>query len=447
MSNTVKSLFGTDGIRGQVGEWPITPEGMLKLGWAAGKVLGGESGRILIGKDTRLSGYLFESVLEAGLIASGMDVRLLGPIPTPAIAYLTRSFRAKAGIVISASHNPHQDNGVKFFSSEGSKLSDAQEKAIEALMNQPLALVSSSQLGRVKRIDDALGRYSEFCKSRLPLGMSFKGLKLVVDCANGATYSVAPSVLRELDAEIVVIAAEPDGLNINRDCGSTHLKNLQARVVAEKAHLGIAFDGDGDRVLMVDADGSVIDGDQLLYLLVRYHWNQSAYRQGVVGTLMTNLGLEQALERMNIPFYRAKVGDRYVMEALLERGWVLGGEASGHVLCLDLASTGDGLLVALQILSLIVQTQSDIKSLVRDMVVYPQILLNVRVPSSVKLNLSDPAIRSVVHDIERELGHRGRVLLRASGTEPLVRVMVEGETLELIQPLARRLVACLESWV
>ncbi len=424
-----KQFFGTDGIRGRVGVHPITPDFILKLGWAAGKVLSRHAGDarrlILIGKDTRISGYLFESALEAGLISAGVDVGLLGPMPTPAIAYLTRTFNAQAGIVISASHNPHEDNGIKFFSSEGRKLPDSIEHEIEAQLAESMTIEDSQFLGKAKRISDAAGRYIEFCKSTVPFGFHLRGMRIVVDCANGATYHIAPNVLRELGADVIELAAKPDGLNINLACGSTYPAALQAEVKAQSAHLGIAFDGDGDRVLFVDHQGELVDGDELLYIIAV---NQQARGKcdGVVGTLMSNLGFELALSQLDIPFVRTKVGDRYVIEAMQQRNWQLGGESSGHIVCEHFTTTGDGVVSALQVLRAMRESGSSLHDLKKGMQKFPQVMINVR--SSQKVDITAyPAITSAVAASEKKLGIKGRVLLRSSGTEPVVRVMVEGE--------------------
>lgn len=438
-----KRYFGTDGIRGKVGQFPVTPDFVLKLGWAAGKVFAREGhSRILIGKDTRISGYMFESALEAGLSAAGVDVLLTGPMPTPAVAYLVKTFRADAGIVISASHNPFFDNGIKFFSSEGTKLPDEIEQAIEAQMDIAMTTVDSAELGKAKRIDDAAGRYIEFCKATAG-GISLKGLKIVLDCANGATYHVAPSVFTELGANIVEIASSPDGLNINEDCGATATKRLQTVVTAEKADLGIALDGDGDRVIMVDHQGEEVDGDELLYIIASQMRREGSFQGGVVGTLMTNFGLEQAYLREDIPFIRAKVGDRYVMEQLYANDWLLGGESSGHIVCRHLTTTGDGTVAALQILKAIVETGCSLNELRHGMTKLPQRMINVRMPQKVNTNEIE-AINIAVSTAEEELGERGRVLLRPSGTEPVVRVMVEGEDAGEVNRLCEKLAADVE---
>jgi len=422
-----RRYFGTDGIRGRVGEYPITPEFMLKLGWAAGKVLARAGrGKVLIGKDTRLSGYMFESALEAGLAAAGCNVLLLGPMPTPAIAYLTRTFHADAGIVISASHNPFEDNGIKFFSGSGSKLPDELELAIEAAIDEPMGMAAPAALGKAKRVDDAAGRYIEFCKGTFPYDLDLKGLKLVLDCAHGATYHVAPAVFAELGAQVEVIGDEPDGLNINVACGSTHPQALADRVRASGADAGIAFDGDGDRVVMVDADGHLIDGDELIYIIARGHRNAGQAVPGVVGTLMSNLGFEIALRQMGIGFERAKVGDRFVLERMQALGWLLGGESSGHILCLDRTTTGDGIVAALQVLAAWRQGGGTLAAMRSGMRKYPQTMINVRLRERVDPE-GVPAIQNAVRAAQAALGERGRVLLRPSGTEPLIRVMVEGE--------------------
>ena len=427
-------VFGTDGVRGAVGQYPMTPEFVLKLGWAAGKVLGDHGRRrVLIGKDTRVSGYMFESALESGFSAAGVDVRLLGPMPTPAIAYLTRTLRASAGVVISASHNPFHDNGVKFFSAQGEKLPDAVEDDIQAMLDRELEVIDNRHLGKADRISDAAGRYIEFCKSTVPIGMSLAGLRIVVDCAHGATYQVAPRVFSELGAQVEVIGASPDGFNINEGVGSTQPAALQSAVRESGADLGIAFDGDGDRVVMVDADGTIRDGDELLYVIAAGRVDQG-YAGGVVGTLMSNLGLEQAVEALGRPFLRAKVGDRYVHEALKREHWLLGGESSGHLLCLDRHTTGDGIVAALQVLAEMARRERSLAELLEPMTILPQTLVNVRIERP--LSLEDPVIVDAMADAERELAGRGRVLLRPSGTEPLIRVMVEGESRQQVRAVA-----------
>jgi len=434
-----RKYFGTDGIRGRVGEGNVTPDFALKLGWATGRVLGGgQGGKVLIGKDTRISGYMFESALEAGLVAAGMDIRLLGPMPTPAIAYLTRTLRGVAGIVISASHNPYEDNGLKFFSADGDKLSDEIELAIECEFDRPLQTVGPAQLGKVKRMDDARGRYIEFCKSTIPATMSFRGLKLVVDCANGATYHVAPDVFEELGARVVPIGDEPDGFNINRKVGSTSPDALMESVVREGADLGVAFDGDGDRVLMVDGGGNLIDGNRLLYIIAKSRLGQQCLRGEVVGTLMSNLGLEHALQRLGVGFVRTQVGDRYVMERLKRDDGILGGEPSGHIICRDRTSTGDGIVVALQILAVMEDTGRDLGDLAGEMQQYPQRLINIRLDGQRDI-LGLPEVRDAVGSAERELDEYGRVLLRLSGTEPLIRIMVEGVDEAQVDFIADRL--------
>ena len=436
-----KQYFGTDGIRGRVGEHPITPDFMLKLGWAAGKVLSRQASNanklILIGKDTRISGYMFESALEAGLISAGVNVGLLGPMPTPAIAYLTRTFNAQAGIVISASHNPHEDNGIKFFCSEGRKLPDDIEYQIEAQLNEPMHIEDPTLLGKARRIADAAGRYIEFCKSTVPFGFNLRGLRIAVDCANGATYHIAPNVLRELGADVIEIATKPDGLNINQHCGSTHPDELQRAVLANKAHLGIAFDGDGDRVLFVDHEGEAVDGDELLYIIA---CDQHARGEcnGVVGTQMSNLGFELALEALGIPFIRAKVGDRYVIEAMQQHGWDLGGESSGHIVCNHVTTTGDGIVSALQVLLALRNSCKTLADCKRGMHKFPQVMINVRAAQKFELS-AYPKIAHAVKKAEEKLGKQGRILLRPSGTEPLVRVMVEGADILVVKPLATHL--------
>jgi phosphoglucosamine mutase len=440
-----RRYFGTDGVRGKVGEGPINPEFALRLGWATGKVFGRNGrARVIIGKDTRISGYLFESALEAGLVSAGVDVMLLGPMPTPAIAYLTRTFHADAGIVISASHNPFDDNGIKFFSGDGTKLPDEVEEAIEAQLEQPMQMVSSAHLGKVVRVNDAAGRYIEFCKSTVPFNFDLRGLKIVVDCAHGATYHVAPAVFDELGATVIAMGVAPDGLNINEKVGSTAPAALQQRVLAEQADLGIAFDGDGDRLLFVDRHGELVDGDELLYIIARDQVRTRGSCAGVVGTLMSNLGLELALSELEIPFARAKVGDRYVVELMKSRGWKLGGENSGHIICADVTTTGDGLISALKVLFAIVHGGVPLHELKRGMSKFPQVMLNVRIAGRVALD-QHAGIRSAVADAERRLAGRGRVLLRPSGTEPVVRVMVEGEERALVESLCRELSVVVEN--
>lgn len=420
-----RKYFGTDGIRGRVGENLINPEFVMKLGWAAGKVLAGQgTSKVLIGKDTRISGYMLESALEAGLSAAGINIGLLGPMPTPAIAYLTKTFRSEAGIVISASHNPYYDNGIKFFSADGMKLDDEIEIAIEDQMNKPMECVASEKLGKVVRVADAAGRYIEFCKGNFPSALSLKGLKIVVDCANGATYHIAPNVLSELGAQVIEIGTAPDGLNINRKVGATSMKAVTESVIKNKADLGFALDGDGDRLMLVDHKGNVIDGDQIVYIIARDALKSGTLEGGVVGTVMSNLGLEVALGNLGVPFVRSKVGDRYVMELLKKKGWKIGGEGSGHVLNLTAASTGDGIVAGLQVLAAMLKANMTLNELSRGMTKYPQTLINVRFSEGTK-PLEDMCVEQSVIEAEKALGDRGRVLLRKSGTEPLVRVMVE----------------------
>ena len=434
-----RKYFGTDGIRGKVGDCPITPDFVLKLGWAAGKVLARHGSRkIIIGKDTRISGYMLESALEAGLAAAGLSASFTGPMPTPAVAYLTRTFRAEASIVISASHNPYYDNGIKFFSIDGTKLPDEVEEAIEAEMEKPLTCVESAELGKANRIVDAAGRYIEFCKSTFPTELSLSGLKIVVDCANGATYHIAPSVLRELGATVIAIGCEPDGMNINKECGATDVRQLQARVLAEKADVGLAFDGDGDRVMMVDHLGHKVDGDQILYLTARENLRQGNLRGGAVGTLMSNMGLELALKQLGIPFARAKVGDRYVLEMMAAKGWRLGAENSGHVIILDKTTTGDGIVAGLQVLAAIVRNHMTLHDLCSGMKLLPQVLVNVRFAGNHD-PLQTDSVKAVTAEVEAQLNGRGRVLLRKSGTEPLIRVMVEGEDDAQVTEMANRI--------
>ena len=431
-----RKYFGTDGIRGKVGEPHMSAEFVLRLGQAAGHVLAaGGTGSILIGKDTRISGYMFESALEAGFVAAGLNVRLLGPMPTPGVAYLTKTFRATAGVVISASHNPFDDNGLKFFAPQGGKLADEVEEAIELALDEPFRTVSSAGIGKVSRVLDAQGRYVEFCKSTLGPGLSLEGLKIAVDCANGATYQVAPLVFSELGAEVVATGISPNGLNINQDCGSMHPEGLQRLVVDAGADLGLALDGDGDRVLMVDCRGRLIDGDEIIYAIARSRQAAGALPGPVVGTVMSNLGLEQALSGLGVPFERTGVGDRYVLEALQARGGILGGEPSGHVICLDRTSTGDGIISALQVLNAMITAQAPLDEVCAGMTKYPQVLLNVRTDCA-GTALADDKVDQAVRAAEAELGGRGRVVLRASGTEPLVRVMVEGEDAGQVQRLA-----------
>lgn len=443
-----RKYFGTDGIRGRVGEYPITADFMLKLGWAAGTVLTRHTKgkkRVLIGKDTRVSGYMFESALEAGLVAAGVDVDMLGPMPTPAIAYLTRTFRAAAGIVISASHNPVEDNGIKFFAADGYKLPDEVELEIEALMDEPLITNSSHHLGKARRLSDATGRYIEFCKGTLPAGFDLTGLKVVVDCANGATYHAGPRVFKELGAKTIAMGNAPNGFNINEKCGSTHMDGLQQAVVDEQADFGVAFDGDGDRVLFVDGNGEVVDGDELIYIIAQ-HRRAKGNCRGVAGTQMSNLGLELGLKDLGIPFERTKVGDRYVVEALKANSWELGGEASGHVLCSDLNSTGDGIVAALQVVLALVESGSTLAELKTGMSKFPQTMINVRLSTKVDIS-NNQAINDAVAAAETELAGRGRVLLRPSGTEPLIRVMVEGEDQALVNKLVASLASCVQEQV
>ncbi|MBJ6609012.1 MAG: phosphoglucosamine mutase [Candidatus Thiothrix moscowensis] len=422
-----RKYFGTDGIRGKIGRYPMTPDFVLKLGWAAGKVLASTGHPlVLIGKDTRISGYMLESALQAGLVAAGVNIRLLGPMPTPAVAYLTRAFRASAGIVISASHNPYDDNGVKFFSGKGTKLPDSIEEEIESWLEKEFKTVSSDELGKVERAKDAAGRYIEFCKRALPSDVSLKGLRIVVDCANGATYHVAPDVLRELGAEVIAIANDPDGLNINDECGATYVQGLQETVSRYRADAGIALDGDGDRLIMVDQKGQMVDGDEILAIIAHHRHADGKLQGGVVGTLMSNLGLEKAVEALGVPFYRANVGDRYVIELMEKYDCDLGGESSGHIIVRDFITTGDGIIAALQVLRAMRATGKSLYDLKQVMLKYPQTLINVPTRQKINLNESE-SIQSAVRQVEEVLGSRGRVLLRASGTEPLIRVMVEGE--------------------
>jgi phosphoglucosamine mutase len=441
-----KQYFGTDGIRGRVGESVITPEFVMKLGYAAGRVLAshehlpaGKRPTVLIGKDTRISGYMLEASLEAGLSAAGVDVLLTGPMPTPAVAYLTRALRAQAGIVISASHNPYYDNGIKFFSAQGTKLPDDIEHAIEAELAKPMQVMESAQLGKAKRVDDAAGRYVEFCKSTFPNHLDLRGLKIVLDCAHGATYHVAPPVFHELGADVIAIGNQPDGLNINESVGSTHPQALQKAVVEHSADLGIAFDGDGDRVMMVDGAGNLLDGDQLLYIIAMGLYAKGKLKGGVAGTLMTNLALEHALQKHQIPFGRAKVGDRYVLELLQDKNWKLGGENSGHILTLDKHTSGDAIIAALQVLQSVRESGKTLQQLGADLHLYPQVLINVTTKQ--KLDLNQDAVQTAVKQAETTLNGEGRVLLRASGTEPKIRVMVEGLNQGLVQAQAEQLAA------
>ncbi len=433
-----RKYFGTDGIRGKVGVPPITPDFLLKLGWAAGQVFANEGHNfVLVGKDTRISGYMFESALEAGLTAAGVDTRLVGPMPTPAIAYLTRTLHAKAGIVISASHNPYYDNGIKFFSAQGTKLPDEIERKIEAYLDLPITTVESSKLGKAKRVVDAAGRYIEFCKASVPTGMTFDGMKIVVDCANGATYHVAPHVFTELGADVITIGAEPDGLNINEGYGATSPEKLVKTVLEQQAHFGIALDGDGDRLIMVDHKGELVDGDELIYIIAKARLKAGLLHGPVVGTLMTNLGMELALKGLNVPLLRANVGDRYVIEMLTEHKGMLGGENSGHIICLDKTTTGDGIIAALQVIAEMQKTGLSLHDLKSGMQKYPQVLINVR--TAQKVDLAHEGIQQAVRAVEQSLGNEGRVLLRASGTEPLIRVMVEGRNQFDVENYAKQL--------
>ena len=422
-----KQFFGTDGIRGAVGQYPVTADFMLKLGWAAGRVFAApdRGTHVLIGKDTRVSGYMFESALEAGLVAAGARVTLLGPMPTPAVAMLTRSQKASAGIVISASHNAYTDNGIKFFDANGAKLSDDVELEIERLLAEPMQTVPSAELGKASRMVDAPGRYVEFCKNTFPEALSLRGMKLILDCAHGATYQIAPQVFSELGADVTVIGAEPDGYNINKEVGSTAPAALQAKVLSEGADVGIAFDGDGDRVQCVAADGSVVDGDELLYVIANDRLQQGNAPEGVVGTLMSNLGMEQALADKGVSLVRAKVGDRYVLELMKEHGWLLGGEASGHIICADLTTTGDGIIAALQVVAAMARSGESLLALKSAMHKLPQTLINVTVPEGFVLEQSDP-VQQESQRVQALLEGRGRLVLRPSGTEPLIRIMIEG---------------------
>jgi len=422
-----RKYFGTDGVRGKVGTYPITPDFALKLGWAAGKVLASQGSRtVLIGKDTRISGYMLESALEAGLAAAGLTAAFTGPMPTPAVAYLTRTFRLEAGIVISASHNPYYDNGIKFFSSQGTKLPDDIEEAIEAMLDQPMDCVESAELGKARRINDAAGRYIEFCKSTFPAHLGLDGYKIVVDCANGATYHIAPNVLRELGAEVIEIGTDPNGININEKCGATDVKALQEKVLETKADVGLAYDGDGDRIMMVDHLGNKVDGDQILFIIAREALRSGQLKGGVVGTLMSNMSLEIALKMLGVPFVRANVGDRYVLEKMVEHNWTLGGENSGHIIIADKNTTGDGIIASLAVLSAMVQHRLSLNELASAVKLFPQVLINVRFAGG-ENPLESEAVKAVAADVEKRLEGKGRILLRKSGTEPLIRVMVECE--------------------
>ena len=422
-----RKYFGTDGVRGKVGTYPITPDFALKLGWAAGKVLASQGSRtVLIGKDTRISGYMLESALEAGLAAAGLTAAFTGPMPTPAVAYLTRTFRLEAGIVISASHNPYYDNGIKFFSSQGTKLPDDIEEAIEAMLDQPMDCVESADLGKASRISDAAGRYIEFCKSTFPAHLGLDGYKIVVDCANGATYHIAPNVLRELGAEVIEIGTDPNGININEKCGATDVKALQEKVLETKADVGLAYDGDGDRIMMVDHLGNKVDGDQILFIIAREALRSGQLKGGVVGTLMSNMSLEIALKMLGVPFVRANVGDRYVLEKMVEHNWTLGGENSGHIIIADKNTTGDGIIASLAVLSAMVQHRLSLNELASAVKLFPQVLINVRFAGGDN-PLESETVKAVATDVEKRLEGKGRILLRKSGTEPLIRVMVECE--------------------
>ncbi|MDU7463007.1 MAG: phosphoglucosamine mutase [Haemophilus haemolyticus] len=442
---TNRKYFGTDGVRGKVGTYPITPDFALKLGWAAGKVLASQGSRtVLIGKDTRISGYMLESALEAGLAAAGLTAAFTGPMPTPAVAYLTRTFRLEAGIVISASHNPYYDNGIKFFSAEGTKLPDHIEEAIEAMLDQPMDCVESAELGKARRINDAAGRYIEFCKSTFPAHLGLDGYKIVVDCANGATYHIAPNVLRELGAEVIEIGATPNGININEKCGATDVKALQEKVLETKADVGLAYDGDGDRIMMVDHLGNKVDGDQILFIIAREALRSGQLKGGVVGTLMSNMSLEIALKMLGVPFLRANVGDRYVLEKMVENDWTLGGENSGHIIIADKNTTGDGIVASLAVLAAMAQHKLSLNELASAVKLFPQVLINVRFAGGDNPLESD-AVKSVAADVEKRLEGKGRILLRKSGTEPLIRVMVECQDAELAQQCAEEIAEAVKS--
>lgn len=434
-----RKYFGTDGVRGKVGTYPITPDFALKLGWAAGKVLASQGSKmVLIGKDTRISGYMLESALEAGLAAAGLSAAFTGPMPTPAIAYLTRTFRAEAGIVISASHNPYYDNGIKFFSVKGTKLPDEIEEAIEAMLEQPMDCVESAELGKASRINDAAGRYIEFCKGTFPAHLGLEGYKIVVDCANGATYHIAPNVFRELGAEVIEIGTGPNGLNINEKCGATDVTALQAKVVEMKADVGLAYDGDGDRIMMVDHLGNKVDGDQILFIVAREALCSGQLKGGVVGTLMSNMSLEIALKMLGVPFLRANVGDRYVLEKMVENDWTLGGENSGHIIIADKNTTGDGIVASLAVLAAMAQHKLSLNELASAVKLFPQVLINVRFAGG-ENPLESDAVKSVAAEVEKRLEGKGRILLRKSGTEPLIRVMVECQDAELAQQCAEEI--------
>ncbi len=444
-----RQYFGTDGVRGRVGQMPITPEFVMRLGYAAGMALIAQNKdlridrpAVLIGKDTRVSGYLLEAALEAGFSAAGVDVRLAGPIPTPAVAYLTRALRLDVGVMVSASHNPYYDNGIKFFSALGSKLSDAVELEIERLLNQPMGCVDSARLGRAQRIDDAAGRYIEFCKSTFPADLNLRGLRIALDCAHGAAYQIAPKVFHELGAEVVAVGVEPNGLNINDGVGATFPENLRRAVLQHRADLGIALDGDADRILMCDSAGELYDGDKLLYVLARSR-QKKGMTEGIVSTLMSNLGLEHAIARLGLPFVRAKVGDRYVLEAQLERGWKLGGENSGHIICLDRHTTGDGIVSALQVLAALKEANETLAQACSDLSFYPQVLINVPIKKGFDWK-ADQSIKAACQAAETALGQTGRVLLRPSGTEPVLRVMVEGQNGEQVKTLAHQIAAAVK---
>ena len=440
-----RKYFGTDGVRGKVGTYPITPDFALKLGWAAGKVLASQGSKmVLIGKDTRISGYMLESALEAGLAAAGLSAAFTGPMPTPAIAYLTRTFRAEAGIVISASHNPYYDNGIKFFSAKGTKLPDEIEEAIEAMLEQPMDCVESAELGKASRINDAAGRYIEFCKGTFPAHLGLEGYKIVVDCANGATYHIAPNVLRELGAEVIEIGTDPNGLNINEKCGATDVTALQAKVVEMKADVGLAYDGDGDRIMMVDHLGNKVDGDQILFIIAREALRSGQLKGGVVGTLMSNMSLEIALKMLGVPFLRANVGDRYVLEKMVENDWTLGGENSGHIIIADKNTTGDGIIASLAVLAAMAQHKLSLNELASAVKLFPQVLINVRFAGGDNPLESD-AVKSVATDVEKRLEGKGRILLRKSGTEPLIRVMVECQDATLAQQCAEEIAEAVKS--
>lgn len=442
---TNRKYFGTDGVRGKVGDKLINPEFVMKLGYAAGKVMASEGAKkVLIGKDTRISGYMLESALEAGFSAAGIDVMMLGPMPTPAIAYLTKTFRAEAGVVISASHNAFYDNGIKFFDKKGEKLTNEMELKIEELLDQPMGCVDSYSLGKASRLKDPAGRYIEFCKSNFPSKFTLEGLKIVVDCANGAGYHIAPDVFRELGADVVEFAVTPDGMNINEDCGATSLSNLQSLVIKEKADMGIALDGDADRLMMVDSEGNILDGDQLIYIIARHEKAKNRLKGGVVGTLMSNAGLELSLEKLDIPFIRANVGDRYIIEQLKKNKWVIGAESSGHIINLNHTTTGDGIIAAINILVAMCDTKKSLSQLVEDLVMFDQVMINVRAKTDEVVE-DNTLVKEAINAANEKLDGKGRVLIRKSGTEPVIRVMVEGDDQAFINTIAKSIADVISS--